>query len=119
MSAVLRSPTSVQLVPFQDSTIATVGGPPAPTRAAVGLPIPARTALAVFKSATSVQALLSQISVTPNPELDGPVRPPTINAAVWVPPPTGANRVVATFATSVQLEPSYVSALTVVVIGEA
>ena len=64
--AVFKLLTSVQLVPFHDSVIASTGGSclPPKANAEVAIPAPEISALAVFKSLTSVQLLPFHNSVT-------------------------------------------------------
>jgi len=67
VTAVIKSPTLLQLVPSQDSVLATVVGPgassPPNAKAAVDGPVPFKAVLGLFKSFTSVQLDPFQISV--------------------------------------------------------
>ena len=82
--AVARSPTSVQLVPSNNSVFAeSLGSLPEKTITNVVIPAHVKSSLAVFMSAISVQELLSQSSTTAS-ALPGPI-PAQFKDAVAVP----------------------------------
>ena len=117
---VLKSATSVQLVPFQNSVKARLGVAvlPAYPKAEVAVPLPANSFLAVFKLFNSVQAEPFHSSVF---ALRPGSSPPKTIPAVVVPFPLVANSPLPSFksATSVHADPFQVSQFEVNVITPA
>ena len=112
--AVFKSPTSVQLLPFQVSLTASLVDvyPPNAKAAVLLAPAPAKESLAVFKSPVSVQLLPFHDSLFAI--AGGP--PPNAKADVEVPAPAANLLAVFKSPTSVQLEPLYNSLTTSAVV---